>query len=72
MRVRLNRGEIMKEKQFLAQEVYDFLMENSYTRLDFVKNFPDSYLDYTEGAVYLEGSSSLKSYKLTLEEIKNA
>jgi hypothetical protein len=52
--------------------VYDFLMENSYTRLDFVKNFPESHIDYDDCAVYLQGSDSLKSYKLTLEEIQNA
>ena len=62
----------MKEKNFIAEQIYDFLMENSYTRLDFVKNFPESYLDYKDGVVYLEGSDSLKSYKLTLEEIQNA
>ena len=61
----------MNERKFLTEQVYDFLMENSYTRLDFVKNFPESHLDYDDCAVYLQGSDSLKSYKLTLEEIKH-
>jgi len=61
----------MTEIKFLTEQVYDFLMENSYT-LDFVKNFPESHIDYDDCAVYLQGSSSLRSYKLTLEEIQNA
>jgi len=62
----------MTEIKFLTEQVYDFLMENSYTKLDFVKNFPESHIDYDDCAVYLQGSSSLRSYKLTLEEIQNA
>ena len=61
----------MTEIKFLTEQVYDFLMENSYTKLDFVKNFPESHIDYDDCAVYLQGSSSLRSYKLTLEEIQN-
>jgi hypothetical protein len=61
----------MNERKFLTEQVYDFLMENSYTRLDFVKNFPDSWMDYGNPAIYLMGSDGLKSYKLTLEEIQN-
>ena len=62
----------MTEIKFLTEQVYDFLMENSYTKLDFVKNFPEGHIDYDDCAVYLQGSSSLRSYKLTLEEIQNA
>jgi hypothetical protein len=62
----------MTEIKFLTEQVYDFLMKNSYTRLDFVKNFPESHIDYDHCAIYLQGSSSLRSYKLTLEEIQNA
>jgi hypothetical protein len=62
----------MEEKRFLIDQIYDFLMENSYERLDFVKNFPNSYIDFGKSEIYLQGSDSLKSYKLTLEEIENA
>ena len=62
----------MDERRFLTEQIYDFLMENNYTRLDFVKNFPDSYMDFGRSEIYLNGSDSLKSYRLTLEEIKNA
>ena len=59
----------MDERRFLTEQIYDFLMENNYTRLDFVKNFPDSYMDFGRSEIYLNGSDSLKSYRLTLEEI---
>ena len=62
----------MNEKRFLTEQIYDFLMENNYERLDFVKNFPDSYLNFGKSEIYLQGSDSLKSYKLTLKEIENA
>jgi len=62
----------MDERRFLTEQIYDFLMENNYTRLDFVKNFPDSYMDFGRSEIYLNGSDSLKSYRLTLEEIENA
>ena len=61
----------MNEKRFLMEQIYDFLMENNYTRLDFVKNFPDSYIDFGRSEIYLEGSDNLKSYKVSLEEIEN-
>jgi hypothetical protein len=57
----------MNEKKFIAEQVYDFLMENNYTRLDFVKNFPDSWYDYGKGIIYLSGSENLNEYKITVE-----
>lgn len=57
----------MKEETFIAEQVYDFLMENNYTRLDFVKNFPDSWYDYEKGIIHLAGSNNLKEYKITVE-----
>jgi len=57
----------MNEKKFIAEQVYDFLMENNYTRLDFVKNFPDSWIDYETQTIYLSGSEDLNEYKITVE-----
>lgn len=59
----------MDELKFLTEQVYDFLMQNGDVRMDFVKNFPEGYLDYDDCAIYLKGSDTLKSYKLVLKEI---
>jgi len=65
-------GGFMTEQKFISEQIYDYLMENSYERIDFVKNFPESFIDYDECTIYLLGSDALKNYKITIKEVNHA
>ena len=51
-------------------DIYDYLMENHITIGTNIKDeFTDTYIDCENGVIYLQGSSTLPSFKLTLTEL---
>lgn len=60
----------MNTDKFLMSDIYDYLMENHITIGTNIKDeFTDTYIDCENGVIYLQGSSTLPSFKLTLTEL---
>ena len=59
------------EELFLLQDVYDYLFENDQNiGTNFLDEFPDAFINCNKNApaIYLVGSKTLKTYKITIEE----
>ena len=59
------------ETHFLTGEIYDLLFENNEIKLNLPKEFEDSYVDCERNVIYLEGSSDLGKFKITIERIEH-
>lgn len=54
----------------LIDDVYDYLMENDASiGTNFVYEFPESWSDSDDGAIYLAKNSGVALYKLTMEKL---
>ena len=49
-------------------EVYDHLMQN-HTMVDFVEEFPESWVDEDEGIIYLGKKEGVAIYKIKIEKV---
>ena len=58
-----------REMRSLMNYVYDYIFKNDYANMtDFCAEFPDSFVDFSAGVIYLNGSHKLPPLKITISE----
>lgn len=58
-----------REMRALMSCVYDYIFKNDMYKLtDFSQEFPDSFVDFSAGVIYLNGSHKLPPLKITIQE----
>lgn len=58
-----------REMRALMSCVYDYIFKNDYANMtDFCTEFPDSFVDFSAGVIYLNGSNKLPPLKITIQE----
>ena len=58
-----------REMRALMSCVYDYIFKNEYANMtDFWAEFPDSFVDFSAGVIYLNGSHKLPPLKITISE----
>ncbi len=60
-----------REMRSLMSCVYDYIFKNdAYKLTDFCAEFPDSFVDFSAGVIYLNGSDKLPPLKITIQECR--
>lgn len=60
-----------REMRSLMSCVYDYIFKNDQYKLtDFGAEFPDSFVDFGAGVIYLNGSDKLPPLKITIQECR--
>jgi len=58
-----------KDTYFLANDVYDYLMENGQNMMNMVDEFPNSWVDCEKSIIYLARDEDKPIFKITVSKI---